>query len=165
MSRPLVDLTHAFVPAMVKRQAGGVINVASLAAFQPLPYQTVYGATKAFILSFSLALWAEYRKKGVRIVALCPGATSTNFFAEMGDVPLMSKRRSPKAAALTGLRTLEQGRPYAVDGRRNALVARITHMAPLSLTARVTEKLMRPRKTEVSPKREQSPLPNNLTTG
>jgi short-subunit dehydrogenase len=70
----LVDLAHAFVPAMAARQAGGVINVASLAAFQPLPYQTVYGATKAFILSFSLALWAEYRKRGVRIVALCPGA-------------------------------------------------------------------------------------------
>ena len=96
----LVDLMHAFLPAMVEKQAGGVINVASLAAFQPLPYQTVYGATKAFILSFSLALWAEYRKKGVCIVALCPGATATNFFAEMGDVPLMSKRRSSQAAGV-----------------------------------------------------------------
>jgi short-subunit dehydrogenase len=154
----LVDLTHAYVPAMVGRQAGGVINVASLAAFQPLPYQTVYGATKAFILSFSLALWAEYRKKGVCIVALCPGATATNFFAEMGDVPLMSKRRSPEAAAMTGLRALEHGRPYVVDRRLNAFVARITHMAPLSLTARVTEKLMRPRKPEVSLEREKSPV-------
>src|SRR6516164_5516410 len=153
MSRPLVDLTHAFVPAMVKRQAGGVINVASLAAFQPLPYQTVYGATKAFILSFSSALWAEVRKTGVRIVALCPGATATNFFAEMGDVPLMSKRRSPKDAAMTGLRALEQGRPYAVDGRRNAFVAQITQRTPLALTARVAEKAMRPRKPEDSPER------------
>src|SRR5215471_6066409 len=161
----LVDLTHAFVPAMVERQAGGVINVASLAAFQPLPYQTVYGATKAFILSFSLALWAEVRKTGVRIVALCPGATATNFFAEMGDVPLMSKRRSPKDAAMTDLRALERGRPYAVDGLRNALAAQITHMAPLALTARVAEKAMRPRKPEVSPERGKSPLPNNLPAG
>jgi short-subunit dehydrogenase len=161
----LVDLTHTFVPAMVARQAGGVINVASLAAFQPLPYQTVYGATKAFILSFSLALWAEYRQKGVRIVALCPGATETNFFAEMGDVPLMSKRRSSRAAVMTGLRALEHGRPYAVDGRRNAFAAQITHMAPLALTARVLEKAMRPRKPEVSTKGEKSPLSNSLHTG
>jgi short-subunit dehydrogenase len=150
----LVDLTHAFVPAMVERQAGGVMNVASLAAFQAVPYQAVYGATKAFVLSFSLALWAEYRKTGVRIVALCPGTTATNFFADFGaDVPsLLSKGRNPPAVARTGLRALEQGHPYAVDGRRNAFVARITHMAPLSLTARVAEKLMRPRNPEVSPK-------------
>ena len=153
----LVDLAHAFVPAMVERRAGGVIIVASLAAFQPLPYQAVYGATKAFVLSFSLSLWAEYRKKGVRIVALYPEATATNFFAELSDVPLMSKRRSP-AAAMTGLRALEQGRPYAVDGRRNAFAAQITHRTPLALTARVAEKAMRPRKPEVSSEREKSSL-------
>ena len=158
----LVDLTHTFVPAMVARQAGGVINVASLAAFQPLPYQTVYGATKAFILSFSLALWAEYRQKGVRIVALCPGATATNFFAEMGDVPLMNKRRSSRAAAMTGLRALEHGRPYAVDGRRNAFAAQITHMAPLALTARVLEKAMRPRQQKVSSERVKSPVTSHM---
>ena len=161
----LVDLTHAFVPAMVERQAGGVINVASLAAFLPLPYQAVYGATKAFVLSFSLALWAEYRKKGVRIVALCPGATATNFFAELGDVPMMSKRRSPEAAAMTGLRALEQGRPYVVDGRLNDFGAQITHMTPLALTARMAEKAMRPRQQEVSPEREKSPLPIDLPMG
>jgi short-subunit dehydrogenase len=154
----LVDLMHAFLPAMVEKQAGGVINVASLAAFQPLPYQTVYGATKAFILSFSLALWAEYRQKGVRIVALCPGATATNFFVEMGDVPLMNKRRSSRAAAMTGLRALDHGRPYVVDGRRNAFAAQIIHRTPLALTARVAEKAMRPRKPEDFPEREKSPV-------
>jgi len=55
----LVDLTHVFLPAMVQRKAGGVINVASIAGFQSVPYQAVYGATKAFVLSFSLAVWAE----------------------------------------------------------------------------------------------------------
>ena len=139
-----------------------MINVASLAAFLPLPYQTVYGATKAFVLSFSLALWAEYRKKGVRIVALCPGATATNFFAEMGDVPMMDKRRSPEEAAMTGLRALEQGRPYAVDGRRNAFVAKITRMMPLAITARVAEKAMRPRQQKVSSEREKSQLPTRI---
>jgi short-subunit dehydrogenase len=158
----LVDLTHTFVPEMVEKQAGGVINVASLAAFQPLPYQTVYGATKAFILSFSLALWAEYRKTGVRIVALCPGATATNFFAEMGDVPLMNKRRSSRAAAMTGLRALERGRPYVVDGRRNAFTAQITHRTPLALTARVLEKAMRPRQQKVSSERVKSPVTSHM---
>src|SRR6266516_7963303 len=59
----LVDLTHAFLPAMVERKEGGVINVASIAAFKPLPYQAVYGASKAFVLSFSLALWGENRTR------------------------------------------------------------------------------------------------------
>jgi short-subunit dehydrogenase len=156
----LVDLTHAFVAAMVERQAGGVIHVASLAAFQAVPYQAVYGATKAFVLSFSLALWAEYRKKGVRIVALCPGTSATNFFADFGaGLPLLlSKGRNPEAVARTGLRALEQGRPYAVDGRRNAFAAQITHRTPLALTARVAEKAMRPRKPEDSPEREKSPV-------
>src|SRR5437667_3356643 len=85
-----VDLTHAFLPAMGERKAGGVINVASIAAFQPLPYQAVYGASKAFVLSFSLALWAEYRKLGVRVVALCPGPTATTVFTILGsdEVPM-----------------------------------------------------------------------------
>ena len=156
----LVDLTHAFVPAIVESKAGGVINVASLAAFQAVSYQAVYGATKAFVLSFSLALWAEYRQKGVRIVALCPGTSATNFFADFGaGLPLLlSKGRNPEAVARTGLRALEQGRPYAVDGRRNAFAAQITHRTPLALTARVAEKAMRPRKPEDFPEREKSPV-------
>jgi uncharacterized protein len=154
----LVDLTHAFLPGMVVREAGGVINVASIASFQSLPYQAVYGATKAFVLSFSLALWAEYRKMGVRVVALCPGPTSTNFFAELGaDVPKLSKMRSPESVVMTGLRALEQGRPYAVDGRRNFLGAQITHMTPLALTARVFERVMRPHTKEATPEGEKSP--------
>ncbi len=88
----LVDLTHALVPAMAERKAGGVINVASIAAFQPLPYHAVYGASKAFVLSFSLALWAEYRKRGVRVVALCPGPTATNFFTVLGASEMPQSR-------------------------------------------------------------------------
>jgi len=148
----LVDLTHVFLPAMVQRKAGGVINVASIAGFQSVPYQAVYGATKAFVLSFSLAVWAEYRKMGVRLIALCPGPISTNFFAELGaDVPRLSKMHSPESVVMTGLRALEQGRPSAVEGFRNAFGAQITHMTPLALTARVFERVMRPRKKEATP--------------
>jgi short-subunit dehydrogenase len=157
----LVDLTHAFVPAMIERNEGGVINVASIAAFQPLPYQAVYGATKEFVLSFSLALWAEYRNQGVRVVALCPGPTATNFFTILGadEVPRLSSMHSPEAVVMTGLRALEQGRPYAVEGRRNAFGAQLTHMTPLALTARVFERVMRPPKKEAQPGEERSATP------
>src|SRR6266702_1119512 len=149
----LVDLTHAFVPAMVERKAGGVINVASMAAFQPMPYQAVYGSAKAFVLSFSLALWAEYRKRGVRVVALCPGPTATNFFTvlEAPEMPVMGRMHTPEAVVLAGLRALDERRPYAVEGRRNAFGAQLTHMTPLALTARVFERVMRPRKQEAQP--------------
>ena len=148
----LVDLTHAFLPAMVERKDGGVINVASIAAFQSLPYQAVYGASKAFVLSFSLALWAEYRKQGVRVVALCPGPTATNFFTILGadEVSMLSKMHTPEAVVMTGLRALEQRRPYVVEGRRNAFGAQVTHMTPLALTTRVFARVMRPRKKEAT---------------
>ncbi|MDB5056764.1 MAG: family oxidoreductase, partial [Chloroflexi bacterium] len=76
----LVDLTHAFVPGMLERGAGVVVNVASIVSFWPLPYQSVYGASKAFILSFSQALAVEYQGRGIQVLALCPGSTATNFF-------------------------------------------------------------------------------------
>lgn len=145
----LVDLTHAFLPAMAERKDGGIINVSSIAAFQPMPYQAVYGASKSFVLSFSLALWAAYRKHGVRVVALCPGPTATNFFIVLGadNIPrLGGSMHTPAAVVMTGLRALEQGKPYAVEGRRNAFGAQVTHMTPLALTTRVFERVTRPKK-------------------
>ena len=157
----LVDLTHAFVPAMVVKKAGGVINIASIAAFQPLPYQAVYGASKAFVLSFSLALWAEYRTRGVHVVALCPGPTATNFFTvlEAPEMPVMGRMHTPEAVVMAGLRALEEGRPYVVEGRRNAFGAQLTHMTPLALTTRVFAKVMHPRKQEAAPGGERSATP------
>ncbi|HIK10691.1 MAG TPA: SDR family oxidoreductase [Oscillatoriaceae cyanobacterium M33_DOE_052] len=76
----LVELTHLFLTPMRQRRSGTIINVASIAGFLPLPYMSVYAATKAFVLSFSSALWAENRADGIRIQALCPGPTSTQFF-------------------------------------------------------------------------------------
>lgn len=157
----LVDLTHPFVPAMVDRKAGGVINVASIAAFQPLPYHAVYGASKAFVLSFSLALWAEYRTRGVRVVALCPGPTVTNFFTALGapEMPVMGRTHAPEAVVTAGLRTLEQGRPYVVAGRRNAFGAQLTHTTPLTLTTRVFARVMHPRmETKAGGEKSATPL-------
>ncbi len=142
----LVDLTHAFVPAMAERKAGGVIND---------------GASKAFVLSFSLALWAEYRTRGVHVVALCPGPTATNFFTVLAapEMPVMGRMHTPEAVVMAGLRALEQGRPYVVEGRRNAFGAQLTHMTPLALTTRVFARVMHPRKQEARPGGERSAAP------
>jgi uncharacterized protein len=92
----LVELTHAFLPELLARQ-GGVIHVASTAAFQPVPYMAVYGATKAFVLSFSEALWAETRERGLKVLALCPGATDTPFFERVGaQEAAFGSRASPE---------------------------------------------------------------------
>ncbi len=81
----VVDLTHALVPGMISRGAGTVINVASVGGFQPAPYLAVYGASKAFVLSFSQALSAELRYRGVHVLALCPGPVETAFFTVLGS--------------------------------------------------------------------------------
>ncbi len=78
----LVDLTHHFLPGMRQRRSGSIINMSSTAAFQPMPYFSVYAASKAFVLSFSEAMWAENSSYGVRVLAVCPGPTETNFFQD-----------------------------------------------------------------------------------
>ncbi|HSW12373.1 MAG TPA: SDR family oxidoreductase [Solimonas sp.] len=95
----LTDLTHAFLPAMVAAGHGAVINIASAAAFQPMPYMSVYGATKAYVLSLTQGLWAEYRGRGVRFLAVCPGPVDTPFFEATGSDKL--RKVIPKAMMAT----------------------------------------------------------------
>ena len=75
----LTSLTHLFLKDMVKRRNGGIINVSSLASYQPMPYFSIYAATKAYVTSFTIALYEEYKDKGIHILAVCPGYTKTNF--------------------------------------------------------------------------------------
>src|SRR5947208_3374536 len=83
----VVELTHRLLEPMIVRRRGAVINVSSTAAFQPVPYTTLYAATKSFVTSFSMALAEEVQPYGIRVVTLCPGATRTNFFqaSQYGD--------------------------------------------------------------------------------
>ncbi|MCU0570070.1 MAG: SDR family oxidoreductase [Oculatellaceae cyanobacterium Prado106] len=83
----VVDLTHRFLPGMRQRRSGGVINLSSVAAFQSMPYFSIYAATKAFVLSFSEALWAENQQYGVHVLAVCPGPAGVQFFKEAGFPP------------------------------------------------------------------------------
>ena len=142
----VVQLTHLFLPGMVSRKQGIIINVASTGAFQPVPYMAVYGATKAFVLSFSEALWAEYRKQGIHVLALCPGETETNFQKVVGnDQPIFGGKRTTESVVKTAFRALERGKPYAVDGAMNYLLANSVRFTPRSVVVKMTARIMEPR--------------------
>lgn len=116
----LTDLTHQFLPRMVERKTGHIINVASIAAFQPMPYLSVYAATKAFVLSFSEALWAEVKSDGVKILALCPGPTDTPFFQVANFSDSMSEQSpqsmTPDAVVQEALKSMTEDTPNLVNG-------------------------------------------------
>jgi short-subunit dehydrogenase len=145
----VVDLAHAVVPGMVARGAGAIVNVASTAAFQPLPYMPVYSASKAFVLSFSEALAGELRGRGVRVLALCPGATETAFFDVAGQGISVGGRRTPEQVVSTGLRALEMGQTVVVDGTINALVAQAPPFLPRGLVTWIAGQALRPRQAVV----------------
>ncbi len=114
----LVALTHAFLPPMVARQSGLVVNVASVLGFCPLPYQATYSASKAFVRSWTEALWAEYQGTGVQFFALCPGPTATEFFQRMGK-DLRMQKMSPEAVVRFAFQKIDQGVPWAIPGWQN----------------------------------------------
>ena len=116
----MVDLTHAFIPGMLARGTGAVLNVASLGAFFAMPYQSVYAATKAFVLSLSEALSVEYGDRGVRVMALCLGPTRTAMLASGSLIPA-EQATPPEQVAVAGLRALEQGHSSFIPGIRNKL--------------------------------------------
>jgi uncharacterized protein len=143
----LVDLTRLYLPGMLDRDRGAIINVGSTAGFQPVPYMAVYGATKAFVLSFTEALWAETRGTGVRVTALCPGSTDTGFFDVAGEDAQVGQRISPEQVVHVALRALDRRRSTVVTGgAANWLLTNSPRLAPRQLVARMAERTMRPAK-------------------
>jgi len=144
----LVRLTHAVLPGMLRRGRGGILNVASTIAFQPAPYQATYGAAKAFVLSFSEALWAETRGSGVTVSALCPGPTRTGFVdaldADVSQVAIYKNLGAPEPVVAAGLRALDRGRPVVVPGWRNWLLANIGAMTPGWMATYFSRRMLRP---------------------
>lgn len=135
----VADLCSRFVPGMVERGRGGVLNVASTAAFQPLPGQAGYAASKAFVLSYTRALWGELRGSGVSATVVCPGPVETGFGAtagfaegEMGVMPRFMWE-SAAAVAAAGVDALAAGRPVAIPGTANWVGAQFAHLTPKSL--------------------------------
>ena len=131
--RSLVELCHAVLPGMIQMRSGGILNVASTAAFQPGPFMAVYYASKAFVLSFSEALHEEVRAHGVHVAALCPGPTRTEFFDVAGakdDFILRRLASDPDAVVRDGLNALKANKPIKVSGLRNAVMAGSVRFTP-----------------------------------
>ena len=145
----LVDLTHQFLPNMVSRQSGSILNVASIAAFQPLPYLSVYAATKAFVLSFSEALWAENKSNGVCVLAVCPGPTESQFF-EVAEFPQTFSGREQKPVpaedvvqeALTALDAKHAN--IVTGGFGNQVVVNLSRFWPREALVSSVEQFFRP---------------------
>ena len=135
----LVELAHAVLPGMIERKSGAILNVASTAAFQPGPGMAVYFATKAFVLSFSEALHEEVKAQGVRVSALCPGPTATEFGAIAGFGP--SNASSKLAAASgpvvgAGLQGLDRNQAIVVPGMMNKATAQAHRFLPRGVVRR-----------------------------
>jgi short-subunit dehydrogenase len=148
--RALVELTRVFLPGMKGRARGRVVNVASNAAFQPVPYLAVYAATKSFALSFTEGLAEELRGTGVRVQALCPGITATEFLdvaeAHRGLLVTRMPMMTPDAVVRASLEGLDRGRVRVVAGWPNrALGFVVQRLVPRSLARRVAGELYRPR--------------------
>src|SRR4051794_39076792 len=139
----LVELTASFLPSMTDAGHGVVLNVASTAAFQPTPGMAVYGATKAFVLSFTEALWQETKSTGVRVLALCPGATETEFFARTGEEFLTSGRQTPKQVVDTALRAVNGSSPTVVSGLKNVVLATAYRYTPRRVMLAMSQQIMK----------------------
>jgi short-subunit dehydrogenase len=145
----IVTLTHAFLPGMVKRGRGGIINVASTAGMQPIPYESVYAATKAFAISFTDALHTELRGSGVRVLAVNPGPVPTEWQQvagyERGRVGVVPGRIPAEQVVRESLAAYDRGRRSVIPGRAIRWFIRATRRSPRAIQLRVTERLYRPR--------------------
>ncbi len=136
----VADLCTRFLPGMVERSRGAVLNVASTAAFQPLPGQAGYGASKAFVLSYTRSLGGELRGSGVTTTCLCPGPVHTNFGVAAGFDPSDAEASLPsfmwetaRSVAEVGIGALDAGDPVAIPGSVNRVTAMFAHLIPKRL--------------------------------
>ena len=144
----VVNLTHLFLPAMIERRSGDILILASTASFQAVPYITVYAATKAFDLSFAEGLAEEVKHHGVRVCALCPGSTESEFreVASQSNVPAANTRsETAEKVARTGLKALAAGKSYVISGAGNYFGAHMQRLVPRRVVTSIAAKMFRPR--------------------
>jgi short-subunit dehydrogenase len=146
----IVTLCHAFLPGMVERRRGGVINVASTAGMQPIPYEAVYAATKAFAISFTDALHIELRGTGVRVMSVNPGPVPTEWQqvagydeSRSGVVP---GEISAEQVVRESLEAFDRGKRFVIPGRTIRWFIRATQPSPRAVQLRVTERIYRPKR-------------------
>ena len=140
----VTELTHLFLPAMLERKAGRILNVGSTASFQPGPNAAVYFATKAYVRYFSEALAEELRGSGVTVTCLCPGPTKTGFGAhsDMDDAPLFKFAMESAPVARAGYQAMRRGRTTIITGLGNKLLALSSKVTPNWIVRKVTQRLM-----------------------
>ncbi len=144
--RSLTELCARFLPSMLERGRGGVINVASQAGLVPVPYYAVYAATKAYVVNFSYALWAEFRKRGVRVTCLAPGPTRTAFQKRAGSKP-HGYMQKPNEVVLPALRALERNRPLVVTGSGRWATSRFPlRLLPSTMVVSYVARMFKPEK-------------------
>ena len=143
----MVHLTRLFLPEMVARRSGDILILASTAAFQAVPYISTYAATKAFDLYFAEGLAEEMKPHGIRVCALCPGSTESEFHAVAGQEAFTARNQEPAdKVARTGLRALAAGKSYVISGLGNYLGAHSQRLVPRRLVTRVAANMFRPGK-------------------
>lgn len=150
----LTDLTKRLLPGMVERGFGRILNVASVAAFMPGPYMSVYYATKAYVLSFSEALATEVDGSGVSVTCLCPGPTDTNFF-DRANITLPFKSMPSHLVAFAGYRGMLKGRRVVVPGASNRAMVSLSRLLPRRLLTEVTGRIQDPARQQESSTEEE----------
>ncbi len=153
----LTALTHRYLQQMRTRKSGTIINVSSTAGVQPIPFMATYAATKAFVTSFSEAVAEENRPFGIRVMALCPGATETNFFAasNIKDPVKIKGTQTAEEVVEAALEGLGKGKTKVISGWMNSLVAHAASLAPNSLVTKSIANKLRPK---IEKERESSEL-------
>lgn len=148
----LTDLCHLFLPDMVKKGNGGIINVGSIASFSPIPYGNVYSSSKAYVLNFTEALRYEYVKKGIQIMALCPGGTKSNFStvasensekitAKAKQMEESSSMLSAETVANQCLDAFLKNKMYVITGGSNKIMQAIGRHLPRKTMLNITGKM------------------------
>jgi uncharacterized protein len=142
----VVHLTHLYLPGMIARRSGDILILASTAAFQAVPYVTTYAATKSFDLQFAEGLAEEVRQHGIRVCALCPGSTESEFLQVAGQRHHTRRpQETAEKVARVGLRGLAAGKTSVISGFTNWLGAETVRFVPRSMVARIAGGMFRPK--------------------
>jgi hypothetical protein len=140
----VVHLTHLFVQGMVARRRGGILILASTAGFQAVPYISTYAASKAFDLLFAEGLAEEMKPYGIRVCALCPGSTESEFHTVAGQEKFEHRKETAKKVAQTGLKALAAGKSYVISGLGNYLGAHGQRLVPRRFVTRTAARMFKP---------------------
>lgn len=140
----VVTLTRAVLPAMIKRRSGGIIQVASVVAFQPTPFMASYSASKTFVLHYSEAIGRELRPLGIHVMALCPGGTATEFVARAQVSGKLQSffTMSPQEVVSQAIRAFQQKKPVYITGKKNWLMSQFYRILPRGWVTQIAMKIV-----------------------